>query len=300
MNQIWFGDQHSFDSHADKYRAVCERFGSAELMRRARKRAKLDNGYGPDSEDDDEDECPNPVGYEVMGNVAVLTVKGGTEDKSSWITRFLGICTYQDIRERMLEASEDGNAASLLLSLDTSGGIATGAFPLCEFIALYTNRIKPIISFTDTSVASAGVLYGTAASAMFADPYAEVGSIGAVAKFADMTGYFKQLGIVNTVFRSAPYKAVPNRYEPLDAKVREILQGEVDKWHIRFVNQLNVNLGISVDAINKNIANGKMYDAPDALSLGLVQGLTTFEKLVATMNAKYQTINASAARPNYN
>lgn len=294
--KVWIGTEDSLHAHAAKYAAIREHAGPIELLRHIvapKKPAAVKAG----SCDDEDDDYPNPVDYQLAGNTAVITVTGGTENRTTWWTRYCGIPTYQDIRDRMIQAYDDQAVKSVLLSLGTPGGYAEGAFGLAEFITMYNKNIKPVVSYTDTSVASAGVLYGTAASALFADKYAMVGSIGAVIMFMDMSGYYKEMKIIPTVFRSAPYKAVPNAYEGLTKEGTEILQERVDMWHGRFVEQLSANLSLDAAAINKNIANGKMFDAEVAVSLGLAQGITTFEKLVATMNTKYQNINASAARP---
>jgi signal peptide peptidase SppA len=280
MNEIWIGTEASFHLWSEKYEALRAKYGAPSL---AILQAKMQSNNDDDETKYNGYRWPNPVGYEVIDKVAILTVADGTESKTSWITRVLGIPTYEDIRYRFMEAYEDANVTSVLLLLDTPGGMAKGAFALSEFIASYNNNIKPVVSFTDGAVASAGVLYGTAASALLADPYAEVGSVGAVVVFMEMTDMLKQIGIKVKVARSAPYKAVPNRYEKLDEKGEEVLEEMVMRSHNQFVAALSKNLGMSADDINKNIATGKMFAAPEAVSLGLAQGLTTFEKLVASI-----------------
>ena len=289
MYQIWLGSEEALEAHHARRNAVTAKFGDAALLK-----------LQCDSDDDDNKydgfRWPNPVGYEVQDSVAVITVSGGTESATTWLSRLYGIPTYQDIRFRLMEAYEDAQVKSVMLRLDTPGGYAKGAFALSEFIDSYNKKIKPVISFTDGEVASAGVAYGSAAAGIFADQYAMVGSIGAVAVFMEFSQMLKQNGINVKVARSAPYKAVPNRYEKLDEKGEEILNEMVMRGHNQFVDVLSKNIGISVEQINKNIANGKMFTAQEAVSLGLAQGVTTFEKLVATMHAKYQNTTTTAAR----
>lgn len=294
MNEIWLGTEDSFNKYIEMREALRVKYGAPSL---AALDIKLQNN------DDDEDtkyngyRWPNPVSYEVSGNVAIIGVSGGTESKTDWITRLLGIPTYEDIRYRFMEAFEDTSVNSVLLLLDTPGGMAKGAFALSEFVAAYNNNVKPVVSFTDGQVASAGVLYGSAASALLADEYADVGSVGALIVFMEISQMLKQNGVNVKVARSAPYKAVPNRYEKLDDKGEEVLDELVTRSHNQFVAILSKNIGLSADTVNKNIATGKMFAATEAVSLGLAQGLTTYEKLVATMNAKYQNNSTSAARP---
>lgn len=299
MHNTWLGSEEAFTAHLERYRQMIASHGSLDMLRhvvspKKSGAAKLQAGDG-----EDEDELyPNPVAYQVVGNVAVLTISGGTENKTTWLTRYCSVPTYDDVRERMIEAYEDQTVKSVMLNLATPGGYAEGAFGLAEFISAYTKNVKPVVSYTDSSVASAGVLYGTAASALFADKYAMAGSVGAVILFMDMSGYFADLKIKPYVFRSAPYKAVPNMYEGMTKIGEEVLNERVTMWHERFVEQLSLNTGLDAKTISAGIANGKMFTAQEAVTLKLVQGITTFDKLVATMNTKYQNINVSAARPN--
>ena len=293
QHQVWFGTEEALNAHAHRYMMIEKTVGSMALLRHTIRPAGVDLR----SCDDDDDWYPNPVTYELVGSVAVLGITGATENSSSWVTRYLGIPTYQDIRDRMVEAYEDQNVKSVLLYLNTPGGHAIGAFGLAEFIENFNKNVKPVFAFTDTQVASGGVLYGTAAAGLFAHEYSNVGSVGAVIMFMDLSGYYKEIKIEPHVIRSAEYKAVPNPYEKLDEKGKSVLQERVDQWHDRFVSRLEINLDISAAQINKTIANGKMFDAKAAVTMGLAQGITTYDKLVATMDKKYQNTNQSAARP---
>lgn len=289
MNQTWFITEDAGAVRQEELSALTQKYGSLQLAALAM------------SKDSDEDydgyPWPNPVGYQAVSGVAVISVEGHTEAKTSFISRAFGSATYEDIKYRLMEAYEDSEVSSVLLNLDTPGGQAKGAFGLANFIAQYNEKIKPIVSFSEGQVASAGILYGTAGSGLLLDEHAEAGSIGAVAVFSERTQLMKSYGVSVKVFRSAPYKAVPNSLEKLDDKGEEVMKEIITSAHNKFVGTLVNNLGLSVETIQQTMANGKMFSAPKAVSMGLSQGLTTFEKLVATMASKYQNNSTLAGRP---
>lgn len=296
MTEIWLGTEASFYEYAKRRDAMLDKYGTENT-------AVLAFRNGRDQYDDEDDNdgfyYPNPVAYSVMANVAVIEVSGGTISTTSNFSRLIGIPSYEDIKMRLQQAYEDEDANSVLLRLSTPGGSARGAFSLSKFIHNYNNNVKPIVSYTDTSVASAGVLYGTAAASLLADEYAEVGSIGAVLTFTEVSQRLKAEGIGVKVFRSAPYKGVPNSMEKLSAKGEEVLSELVSRSHDQFVETLSTNLGLSAEHINTHIASGKMFAAQHAVDLGLVKSITSFEKLVATMSTMYQNTSTPAARPAY-
>lgn len=293
---IWLGTEESLTRHALKYQAITEKFGSPQIAMSQNTQLRCD-----EDEVDDVDHngfyYPNPVHYEVIDTVAVLTIADGTETTTSNLTRYCEIPTYEDMRYRMTQAYEDTAVKSVMLKLDTPGGLAKGAYGMSEYIAAYDKGLKPVLSFTDGIAASAAVLYGTGARSFIADQYADVGSIGAFGVFLDLSGMLKQMGIKAYVFRSGQFKGKPNQMEGMDKDGEEILQRQVQRHHDRFVAVLSANIGIPVATINKQIANGLLFTAQESLTLGLIQGIATYEKTLATMNRQYQNTNASAARP---
>ncbi len=274
MNEIWYGTE-------DSLRAYLETLNSINSFQHT------SQGIAVRLAESDGEEPPNPVGYQVIDNVAVLSVEGGTINKPNFFTRLFGIPSYDDIKSRFIEAYEDKSVNSVLLNLDTPGGMAKGALSLSEFISTYSSNIMPVISYAESYAASAGVLYGTAASAFMMDKYAEIGSIGAVAIFGEMSEALKQEGVNIYVARSTPYKAVPTPLEPLNDKGKEVLNEAVQRSHDMFVGALSTNLQMPIEDIQKNLATGRMFTAEQATANGLAQGVTSFSRLVQTMNNLY-------------
>jgi len=295
MYDVWLGSEQSAQNYVARIQALLGQYGTIEMAVHEAS-VKLDANTDYEDEDHNGYRWCNSVGYELVDGVAIVTVSGGTETTTSNWTRMLGIPTYQDIRYRMQQAYADTGARVILLNLDTEGGMAKGAFGMSEYISAYDKQVKPVATFTGGIMASAGVLYGTAARVVIADQYADVGSIGAIAVFLDLSGALKQAGVKAYVFRSAPYKGKPNAYEGMDDKGKEVLQAYIDEKHGQFVNVLSANLGMPAADINKNIANGKMFGAQEALSLGLIQSIATYEKTLASLNQRYQNTPTSTAR----
>lgn len=262
--------------------AIELKYGSVQLME-----AQLRH-------DDDEDR--NPVGYELMGNVGVISVNGTTCTESSWLTRYFSMPSYDDIKQRFAEASADGSKV-IVLKPNTPGGAAIGVGALSEFISLFNTKVKPVVTHTSGQMCSAAVWYGTAGSLTLSDRDADIGSVGAVNVYSSSFRMYEQMGIDNEVIRSAPLKAFPSGIEAISKKGKEVLQERVDVWGNRFITGLSENLGIPAEKVKNTIASGKVFTAQQALSLGLINKIIPFEQLIANLNSKYDNKPVTAPRP---
>lgn len=269
-NFVWAGDESSLDM----YLSLLKRVQTGELTP-----PEVKAMQGDDEEDN------NPVGLDVVGNVGVMTISGGTVTSSNWLTRLFGIVSYGDIKERFYQAGEDPNIKGVLMRVETSGGMAEGVGGLSTFISNFNNKVKPVVAHTETKAFSAGYWYGTAGQRTVMGEDARVGSVGAILVHTEYTEAMKQNGIKATVFRSAPYKALGTPYEKLDEKATAELTREVNFWHSKFVKGIAGNLGLDEEKVKNTIANGKTYSAEEAPALGMVHSVLSFEETVGKLNA---------------
>lgn len=276
MSNLWFGTAESLMSLARDMKAVEEKYGS---LNAARHQVKLLS--------DDDDYDPNPVSYETIGSVAVLGINGPTVTKSNFWTQLLGIASYDDIKVRMNEAFEDPSVKGVMLNIDSPGGNADGCFSLSDFIYEFNAKVMPVVSYDNNSQCSAAVLYGSAAGQMIGDKYAEIGSIGAVAVHREITKALEMAGIKATVFRSAPYKALGLPYEKLTDAAKEEIQTDLMRGHNRFVAAVSHNTGIKLETV-QSWATGKVFEANDALKMGLLDSIQPFENVIANLNKRLE------------
>lgn len=233
----------------------------------------------------DEDLPDNPIGYDVNDGVAVISVSGGMANRSTWFTRWVGIPTYQDIRERFGEAAADEKVNGVLFHLDTSGGMAEGCRATASFVRQFNNKVKPVIGFTDSKALSAGYWLIAASQQIVADQDAELGSIGAIVVFMEYTEMMKNMGITPKVFRSAPHKAPVTPYEKLSDIGSKTLQDSIDRLHTMFTEGIADLRDMKVSVVKETIANGKVYPTKEALKLNMVDKSLSFEQAVAKISA---------------
>lgn len=235
-------------------------------------------------EDDEEDER-NPVTIDKVGTLAILNISGGMMNRSSWITRFLGIPTYQDIRSQVIKMAQDDGVRGLMLNLDSAGGMAEGCFSLCRFIRAINDSVKPVVSFTDSKAHSAAYALMVSGSKRLMSEDASVGSVGVIAVHAEMTEMFKDLGIKHTVFRSAPYKALGQSVEKLTPEAQAEIQRDIMAMHNTFVTHIHKMTGLEKSFINEEVANGRTFNASEAKRKQMIDNVMTLEETAGKLSA---------------
>ena len=226
----------------------------------------------------------NPVGLQLVGDkLAVISVTGPTISNSTFWSRIFGVPAYTDIAERLLEAADNSAVKAMLIKLDTPGGDAKGVSKLSKLIAELSDKVKPIVTFNDGSMASAGLWYGTASTQVISDEDGMTGSLGAIAVHTEMSEQRKKSGIVDTVIRSAPQKALATPYEPLSAEGRKTIEEAIDRYHNSFVKSVATNRQLEKAYVDSEIASGKMFTSKEALKLKLIDRVMPFEQVVARM-----------------
>lgn len=233
----WFGDEESLTI----YEKAQETSFNTEALR----------ARGSDSEEG------LPL-LTVHGNVGVIEIKGGLLSSSNWVTRWLGITTYTDIRNSLIDAAENNSIDTILLDMDTPGGSAQGVDDVSNLI----NQIKEskqVVAHTSRLMASAGYWIGSAAHEVYATRLATVGSIGVITVHQEMTKMLDQIGIKATVFRAGEFKALGGPMEALTTKAKNIIQGRLDQLYNEFVNHVALSRNRSVQDVKDNMADGREF-----------------------------------------
>lgn len=232
----------------------------------------------------DDEGAGNPVGLQLVGDkLAVISVNGPTISTTTYWSRYVGVPSYMDIAEQLIKSADNEKVKATLLKLDTPGGDAKGVAKLSRLISELSDKVKPIITFNDGAMASAGFWYGTASSQVISDEDGMTGSLGAIAVHTEMSEMRKKMGIVDTVIRSAPQKALATPYEPLSEDGRKSIEEAIDRYHSSFVKAIASNRQLEKPYVDSEIASGKMFTAKEALKLKIIDRVLPFEQVVARM-----------------
>ena len=239
--------------------------------------------FHDEDEDDGEQGFPD---YNYMldrhGDLAVLSISGSMVSRESWMNRFFGLTSYQEIRNAAIAAHE-GGARAILLDVDTNGGSAEGIGELSDFIADFDRSVIPIYSYTGTKALSAGYWISATGRKLFSSSMALNGSIGVISSHFSYARMLEKQGIDVTMFRAGEFKALGSPYEKLDDKAKAEIEGRMGKFYDQFLSHVSSHRGIPIPALIETAAEGRVFMGHDGLKAGLVDSITSFDKAVAAV-----------------
>lgn len=148
--------------------------------------------------------------HTVTKGVAVVPITGALMRRPDVLDMAFGDWEDTDAAANAVsQAAADPEAGSMVISIDSPGGVLTGGPELAQAIAA-ADKIKPTISHTSGTMASLAFWAGSQAREVIATPSARVGSIGAFTMLVDQTALMARIGIGIDVVRNkeGTFKAI--------------------------------------------------------------------------------------------
>lgn len=275
MTEVWLGDS---SSHKVYYHLE-QKFLNGELF-------CSDNN----NEVDDNKVVANKVDgaylIEKYGDTAVINVKGSlTSDYASWHKSYpVYVTSYEALIDALAKASTDTTIARIVLNFATGGGTVRGVDNAGEAIRR-ANLVKPVIAHTDTYMFSAGYWLAANAGKITASRMAEVGSIGTLMVLENYKDAAEQRGVKHHVFRAGDFKALGLPVEELTQEAKDYLQANLDKTNKFFIDHVSQKRNLMVSE-RKTWADGKVFFAEEALSVGLIDKTATLFDLIPVQSTQ--------------
>lgn len=249
---------------------------------------------------DDPDELDywgdKPEKIQVVNGVGIISFAGQMVRHETWLTRLLQMPTYEGIKDALTTVASGHEGARIaLIDADTPGGLVDGCGGLGRYIAEIDKKVMPVYGYTGAQCCSAGVWIMSNTRRFYADVDTQIGSIGVLAIHQEISRMLESVGVKVNVFRSAPYKSLANRFEPLSKLAKEEIEEEMAVQHGKFVSQIAAGRGLTEAYVAKNIATGKVFDENKALSLKLIDAISSIEVVVQKLSESAAKVSPSAS-----
>lgn len=220
---------------------------------------------------------PQPKGD---GAVAVIPVYGVIAPRVNMMTEMSGGTTYETLTAQLGEAMGNKTVTSIVFDIDSPGGNVAGA---TEFAALVreARAKKPIVAQIQYTGASAAYWIAASATKIYAAPSAMVGSIGVFTIHEDLSEALKMEGIKITYISAGKYKVDGNETEPLGEDVKARWKSKVNEAYTRFCGDVSKGRGVPLGDVTAGYGEGDTVTAATALSLGMIDGISTLTETLA-------------------
>jgi protease-4 len=223
------------------------------------------------------------------GYIAKLTVSGSI-DAGENEDVFGSSVTYRHswTLGKIGELEDDPKNKGLILFVNTPGGGVYESDELYLKIKEYKKKTgNPVYVAMGSMAASGGYYISAPADKIYANRNTWTGSIGVMmGTIVDASELLEKYGIRTETFASGRNKGMGGYFDPLTDEQRAIFQGLADEAYEQFVGIVAEERDLSVETV-KNIADGRVYTAKQALSLGLIDEIGAFDEALQDMRMSY-------------
>lgn len=220
--------------------------------------------------------------------VAVLFVEGtiAAGNTDSWGLPF----GYQHgfTLDKIDELIADQRNTGLVLFVDSPGGGIYESDELYLKLSEYKeNTGRPLYAYMGSMAASGGYYVSAAADQIIANRNCWTGSIGVtIGTLVDISGFLERYGIRSVTITSGENKSMGNIMEPMTEEQQAIFQSLVDEAYDQFAGIVAEERELSLERV-REIADGRIYSAAQALELGLIDGIASYESALADLRSSY-------------
>lgn len=221
----------------------------------------------------------NKYDAKTEGSIAIIPIHGVIAKRMNMMSEISGGVSAEIVQSDIQSALNNSDIDAIVLDIDSPGGMVAGTMELANTIYEARGK-KPILAAANETCCSAAYWIASAADNVYAYNTSEVGSIGVVAKHYDYSKANETDGVKVTYIYAGKYKTIGNSDEPLDKDAKNILQSQIDDLYIMFVNNVARNRGISTEKVLKDMADGRVFLAKEALERGLIDGIMSLDDVI--------------------
>ncbi len=222
----------------------------------------------------------------VMLGLLLAFFVAGSESGASGLKTWNKGLGYIEIKGTIVDATEtvrqlkalerNSQVKGILIRVDSPGGVVGPSHEIYEEIRRVRDDGTPIIVSMGSLAASGGYYVSAPATRIVANPQTLTGSIGVIMEFPVIKGVMDKIGVKVEVVKSRVHKDIGSPFRDMTDQDHELLQGVVTDAYDQFVSIVSTERKIPEDSV-RAFADGRIMTGRQALALGLVDTLGTFE-----------------------
>jgi protease-4 len=179
------------------------------------------------------------------------------------------------------QATKDDHVKAILLEIDSPGGGITASDIIYHDIKAFRDKThKPVVTLCMDLTASGGYYAASATDFIMAHQTSLVGSIGVIAEFPNVTDLIHKIGFDMIVVKSQrangseSFKDIGSPFRAMKPGERKVFQDMITAMWNRFVDVVTEGRHKQLQREQvADLADGRIWVAPKALELKLIDGL---------------------------
>lgn len=205
------------------------------------------------------------------------------------------------VYHRLQKAEQDRQVRGIILRLDTPGGEVTASDILFNEIKQFRTRTRlPVVALMMGLSTSGGYYIASACNHITAHPSTITGSIGVISIFPNIEELFSKVGVKMTVIKSGQMKDSGSPFREMNTEEQAVFQDVVDGFHEDFLRAVQTGRKDKIPLAKlRSLADGRIYTAPKAKELGLIDSVGYFDDALKTVLELAGVTDASVVSYSY-
>ncbi|ENM5925414.1 signal peptide peptidase SppA [Vibrio mimicus] len=252
-----------------------------ELATRQQVRQALAETFGSDGKDSynaisyyEYKASVKPTLLNEANDIAVVVASGAIMDGS----QPRGTVGGDTVAGLLREARNDSNVKAVVLRVDSPGGSAFASEVIRNEIEALKAAGKPVVVSMSSLAASGGYWISMSADKIVAQPTTLTGSIGIFSVITTFEKGLNNLGIYTDGVGTTPFSG-QGVTTGLTQGAKDAIQLGIEHGYQRFISLVAEKRGLTLKAVDE-LAQGRVWTAQDAQTLGLVDQLGDFDDAV--------------------
>lgn len=184
------------------------------------------------------------------------------------------------ILESLKRFADDRNVKGIILRIDSPGGaVAPSQEIYSQVRKIHEKGEKKIIASFGNVAASGGYYVASAAGRIVSNPGTITGSIGVIMEMSNIEALLEKIGVESYVIKSGKYKDIGSIVRTMSDEEKNILQSVLNDVHRQFIEDVAKGRNMDLTKVEQ-IADGRIFSGRQALGLGLVDDLGSFDDAV--------------------
>ena len=207
------------------------------------------------------------------------TITSGSGEKIAVVELRGDIVSSDEVVRQLKQYRESRSIKSILLRIDSPGGGVVASQEIYEEVKRTRDSGKPVVVSMGSLAASGGYYVACGASRIMANRGTLTGSIGVISEFLQLQDALQKLGIEVKTVKSGSLKDAGSSTRKMTEADRQYFQHLMDDVHGQFIGVVANERHLDVDSV-RGLADGRVFTGEQAVRLGLVDTLGTFEDAI--------------------
>lgn len=214
--------------------------------------------------------------------VGLLQISGTMTKRGSSLS---GAGSTVNLRREIRQLANDPGVDAIILMIDSPGGTVSGTSDLGDAVAYAASKKRTIAYIEDLGASAAYWIASQATEIVANSTTAKIGSIGVFFGLYDMSGTLEKEGAKAVLIKTGELKGAGFPGAEITDDQKAHWQSLVDADFAEFKAVVMRGRNMTAEQVNK-VATGGVWDAPQALALGLIDRIEAFDSVVSKLQAE--------------